>query len=155
MAHWLGRKFQMSIPMVMRVYGRGNTFGTGSYTLAMPTEFKAKRHRLRTIQNPYTSGTSMTQRESLDTLEEEWIGTEERKGRMDEKEVVYQRDEGIGGICGNFVPRHEAIMDHKTPRYRFKPIQGGDTLENLWILHREPCNRLKTTRDLQGARRVR
>jgi hypothetical protein len=154
MAHWLGRKYQMSMPMVMKAFLKGNTLGTGSLTLDRAEEFKAKRHRPRVIQNPYTSETPI-QRENLDSLEEEWIGTEGRKGITDQKEVVYQRDEGICGICRNFVPWDEAEMDHKIPRHRFKPPEGGDTLDNLWILHREPCHSLKTKRDLQGGGRVR
>jgi RNA-directed DNA polymerase len=154
MAHWLGRKYQMSMPRVMRAFRKGNTLGTGSLTLEMAEDFKAKRHRLRVIPNPYTSKT-LIQRESLDLLDEEWTGTEERKGTQDDKEVVYQRDAGICGICGNFIPWDEAEMDHKTPRHRFKPLEGGDTLGNLWILHREPCHSLKTKRDLQGGGRVR
>jgi RNA-directed DNA polymerase len=43
MAHWLGRKFKMSSPMVMRAYRRGNTFATGSYTLSLASDFKAQR----------------------------------------------------------------------------------------------------------------
>jgi len=154
MAHWLGRKSQMSIARVIRTYGRGNTFGTGKYTRVRADEFKAKQHRLRKIENPYTSDASMIQRESLDRLEEEW-STEERKGVTDQKEVVYQRDEGVCGICGNYVPWDEAHLDHSTPRHRFRPKESGDTLDNLWILHREPCHRLKTKRDLQSGRRVR
>ena len=154
MAHWLGRKYQMSIPRVMRTFRKGNTLGTGSLTLEMADGFKAKRQRLRVIQNPYTSET-LIQRENLDPLDEEWKGTEERKGTQDYKEVVSQRDAGICGICGNFVPWDEAEMDHKIPRHRFKPLESGDTLENLWILHREPCPSFKTKRDLQGGGRVR
>jgi group II intron reverse transcriptase/maturase len=154
MAHWLGRKYQMSRPRVMRAFRKGNTPGTGSLTLEMAEGFKAKRHRLRVIQNPYTSEIPV-QRENLDPLSGEWKGTEERKGIQDHKEVVYQREEGICGICGNFVPWEEAEMDHKIPRHRFEPLERGDTLENLWILHREPCHSLKTKRDLQGRGRVR
>lgn len=155
MAHWLGRKYQMSIPRVMRTYKRENTFGTGTYTLRMPQEFKAKRHRLRSIPNPYTAEVPAIQRENLDSLEEKWIGTEARPGTDDLRNVVYQRDEGRCGICGNFVPWEEAHMDHKIPRHRFKPPESGDTLGNLWILHREPCHQMKTKRDLHGGRRVR
>ena len=82
MANWLGRKYQMSIPGVMRAFRKGNTFGTGSITLERAEDFKAKRHRLRGIPNPYTSET-LIQRENLDPLDEEWIGTEERQGTQD------------------------------------------------------------------------
>jgi RNA-directed DNA polymerase len=154
MAHWLGRKYQMSMSNVMSAFRNGNTLGTESIMLDMPSEFKATRHRLRVIQNPYTSK-AIIQREDLDPLGEEWTGGELRKGAMDHKNVVYQRDAGICGICGNFVPWDEAETDHKIPRHRFKPLESGDTLENLWILHREPCHSLKTKRDLQGGSRVR
>jgi RNA-directed DNA polymerase len=155
MAHWLGRKYQMSIPKVMQTYKKGSTFGIATLTLRMPTEFKAERHRLRKIENPYTSENATIQRENLDPIGETGIGTEERPGMNDQKEVVYQRDQGICGICGNFVSRREAEMDHRIPRHLFDPPEGGDRLENLWILHREPCHQMKTKRDLHGGRRVR
>jgi RNA-directed DNA polymerase len=155
MAHWLGRKYQMSMPRVMRAYQRGNTFGTGSLSLGKACEFKAKRHRLRKIPNPYTSELDTIRREELDELDERWTGTEIRIGRTEQKEVVYQRDGGLCGLCGNFVPWEEAILDHRTPRYLFDPPKRGDSLENQWILHKYPCNLMKTKRDLQGGRRVR
>jgi RNA-directed DNA polymerase len=154
MAHWLGRKYQMSIAKVMRVYRRGNTFGTYRTTLDMPSDFKTQRYRLRQITNPYTAGRPTISREDLDALEEEPWG-EVRKGQQDLTEVVYQRDEGLCGICGNFVPWHEADLDHRTPRSHFNRPASGDTLGNLWILHREPCHTEKTKRDLQSGRRVR
>ena len=97
----------------------------------------------------------MMLRENLDSLEEEWSGTERRKGEKDRKEVVYQRDAGMCGICGTFVTWGEADLDHKIARHLFKPASNGDTLDNLWILHRDPCHQMKTKRDLQGRSRVR
>lgn len=155
MAHWLGRKYQINMPEVMRRFRRENTLGTERITLRMPWDYETQRHRLRTISNPYTSEATSIQRESLDSLEENWRGTELRKGQEDRREVVYQRDAGMCGICGNFIPWDEAILDHKIPRRTFNPEKSGDTLENLWVLHREPCNRLKTKRDLQRGGRVR
>jgi 5-methylcytosine-specific restriction endonuclease McrA len=155
MAHWLGRKYQMSIPKVMGVYRRGNTFGTATVTLGMPDDFKAKRHRLRVIPNPYTSRPIQAQREDLDTLEEIWLGRERRKGEQDRKKMVYDRDQGICGLCGKFVPWHEADLDHRTPRHLFNPPEGANSMENQWILHRTPCHRQKTKKDLQRGRRVR
>jgi RNA-directed DNA polymerase len=104
MAHWLGRKYRTRISKAMRKFKKDNTFGTDRITLQMPMEFKAKRHRLRAIGNPYTAEDTKIQRESLDALGEEWDGTERRKGQEDRKEVVYQREEGLCGICGNFIP---------------------------------------------------
>jgi hypothetical protein len=84
MAHWLGRKYQMSIPGVMGKFRRGNTFGTETITLNMPTEFKAKGHRFRAIPNPYTSETTTIQRENLDSSKKN--GGEQRTVR--EQEIV-------------------------------------------------------------------
>jgi hypothetical protein len=155
MTHWLGRKYRTRISEAMRRFKKGHTFGTDRITLQMPLEFKAKRHRLRAIKNPYTAKDTRIQRENLDGLGEEWDGTEWRKGQEDRKEVVYQRDKGLCGICGNFVPWDEAILDHKVPRHLFNPPESGDQWENLHILHSDPCDLMKTKRDRQGGRRVR
>jgi RNA-directed DNA polymerase len=155
MAHWLGRKYQMSIPKVMETFRKGNTFGTDTMPLMMPDDFKAKRHRLRTIPNPYTSKPIQTQREDLDPLEETWTGWERRKGEADRKKRVYDRDQGICGLCGTFVSWHEAELDHRTPRHLFNPPEGANSMENQWILHRKPCHRQKTNIDLQRGGRVR
>jgi RNA-directed DNA polymerase len=155
MAHWLGRKYRTRISRAMQKFRKGNTFGTDRITLQMPLEFKAKRHRLRAIGNPYTAEDTQIQRENLDGLGEEWEGTERRKGQEDCQEVVYQRDKGLCGICGNFIPWEEAVLDHKVPRHRFNPPESGDQWENLHILHDDPRNLIKTKRDRQGGRQVR
>jgi hypothetical protein len=72
----------------MQRYRKGNTFGTRRVTLARASDYKAKRHRLRTIVNPYTSQDATILRGNVDVLEEAWRGTEERKGHRDRKEVV-------------------------------------------------------------------
>ncbi len=54
MAHWLGRKYDMDMPAVMRRFRKGNTFGTSMTTLVMPPEHKAKRFVAKTWHNPYT-----------------------------------------------------------------------------------------------------
>jgi RNA-directed DNA polymerase len=155
MVHWLGRKFQLNAPEVMRRFRRGNTFRTPTITLMEAVDFKAQRHPLRTIPNPYTTAPTSIIRENLEGLSGPWIGTETRKGEADRKWEVYQRDQGLCGLCGSFIPWREAALDHKIPRHRFKPEKGGDTLENLWVLHGEPCHQMKTNRDLQRGRRVR
>ena len=53
MAHWLGRKYKMRISQAMRRFKKGNIFGTDRIVLQMRLEFKAKRHGLRAIRNPY------------------------------------------------------------------------------------------------------
>jgi RNA-directed DNA polymerase len=155
MAHWLGRKHELSTPQVMKRFRKGNSFGTDRITLSMPSEFKARHHRLRTIPNPYTTEDVRIQREDVAALGREWTGTERRKGEEDGKEVVYQRDQGICGICKNFVPWEEAELDHIIPRSQFDPPESGDRLENKQILHADPCHLIKTKRDRQGGRRMR
>ncbi len=54
-AHWLGRKWERSMPQVMRKFREGNTFRTGSSKLVMPSEHKAKRLLTKTWHNPYTA----------------------------------------------------------------------------------------------------
>jgi 5-methylcytosine-specific restriction endonuclease McrA len=155
MADWLGRKYQRSRPQVMRRFYKGNTFGTNRVTLCMPFEFKTKRYQAKTMHNPYLAEETAISRENWDSLLWEWGGTERRKGSLDLKEWIYQRDEGTCGICGKPVGRWEAELDHKIPWSRFRSANAANHEDNLWILHEEPCHREKTKRDLQSGSRVR
>jgi RNA-directed DNA polymerase len=155
MVHWLGRKYDLQTPGVMRRFRKGNTFGTDRTALVMPSDFKAKRHGLKKIPNPYTADRAEIHREDLDDLGELWTGHETRRGHEDQKEVIYQRDQGLCGECGTFVPWEEAHLDHIIPHGHFDPREAGDRLENLQILHGDPCHLMKTKRDRQGDRRVR
>src|SRR5215510_12430247 len=42
MAHWLGRKYKLSITRVLRRYTEGNTFCTKTRRLVRPSEYKVK-----------------------------------------------------------------------------------------------------------------
>ena len=42
------------MPAIMRRFRKGNTFGTETIKLVMPTEYKAKRFVAKTWHNPYT-----------------------------------------------------------------------------------------------------
>jgi len=55
MAHWLGKKYKISIPKVLRKFWRNNTFKTKANTLVLSNEYKAKRLLIRTWHNPYTA----------------------------------------------------------------------------------------------------
>lgn len=155
MVHWLGRKFQISTPEVMRRYKKGNTFGTDRYTLLRPEEFKTKRYQAKSIHNPYLFSETAISRDNWDGLLEKWGVLENRKGNLDLKEWIFQRDKGICGRCGNPVNRWEAHLDHKIPLSRFKHSEAANHQENLWILHAEPCHREKTKEDLLRGSRVR
>jgi group II intron reverse transcriptase/maturase len=155
MAHWLGRKHKMRITQVLRRFRKGNNFGTSTTTLLKPNEFKAKRYLAKTFYNPYLSEETALSRENWEALMETWGGEEQRKGNLDLKEWVYQRDKGTCGWCGGPVERWEAELDHKIPWTRFRHQSAADHKENLWILHGEPCHREKTKRCLQSGSRVR
>ena len=87
MAHWLGRKWEISMPEVMKRFRQGNTFGTKSTKLVMPTEHKAKRLLTKTWHNPYTAKEAIA-RERLIILESLWSGYDNRHNTMDLREEV-------------------------------------------------------------------
>lgn len=93
-AHWLGRKYKVSMPRVMQRFREGNTFRTPAVTLIMPAEYTAKRFVAKTWHNPYTEPDKVReekariQRESLLTYDRSWTGHEERQGWMDLREEV-------------------------------------------------------------------
>jgi group II intron reverse transcriptase/maturase len=150
MGHWLGKKYKLSMPEVMKKCRTGNTFGTATVTLLQPTQFKAKWHKARVIPNPYLSPAPQIERERLFDLDERWTGQEERAGMADLKDSVYIRDSGKCGRCGQHVPWKQAHLDHIKPRATFKDKTQAEAEKNLWILHDIPCHREKTKQDLQA-----
>jgi group II intron reverse transcriptase/maturase len=86
MAHWLGRKYKLSMPKVMEQFKKGNTFGTDTHTMILPSEYKAKRYQAKAIHNPYLSPEISLSREDWDRLMEQWEIVEGRKGSLDLKE---------------------------------------------------------------------
>jgi 5-methylcytosine-specific restriction endonuclease McrA len=155
MAHWLGRKYRVSIPIVMRRFYEKSTFVTGTLRLVRPGEYKTKRYRVTSKPNPYLENPTNLQREEHFSLEEIWSGQERDTGTNDLKEIIYLRDNGRCGICGKEASRNEAELDHKRPRASFKNPKDADNQSNLWILHREPCHQKKTKKDLQVLSRMR
>jgi group II intron reverse transcriptase/maturase len=154
MAHWLGRKYQLPMPRVMRRFRKENTFGTPLVRLLRLSDFKAQRYPVRPLRNPYTLPTPVITRDEVPALAGAGLW-EERAGQADLREAIYLRDHGRCGLCGKWVPWHEAILDHKRPWAQFTGARAADHPENLWVLHQEPCNREKTKRDLQVLSRMR
>jgi hypothetical protein len=142
MAHWLGRKFKLQMPEVMRRYRQENTFGTSTTKLVLPTKYKTKRLFFRLVTNPYT-GHADPEWEKVIDLEELWTGREGRPGSLDLKEQVYRRDGGKCGLCGEHVAWEGGELDHRTLRSTFRDVSEADRIKNLWILHLE-CHRQKT-----------
>lgn len=154
MVFWIGRKYQIRTPAVMRRFYEGSTLTDGRLALVMPTDFKTKRLQARKIPNPYTVDPDQIRREILFEPETIWTGDEERPGRFDLWELILERDGPICAACETSVEPEEAQMDHKTPRARFKRKKDADALNNLQMLC-IPCHRAKTTKDLQVLSRMR
>jgi hypothetical protein len=147
MAHWLGKKYKLQMPEVMRRFRKGNTFGTATATLVLPTTFKSKPIRFKNAPNPYSTESQDPPRyEEVLDLAEMWTGIEARAGAGDIREAIFIRDRGICGWCGMDVEWNDVELDHIRPRITFKDPGEADTDFNLWILHRE-CHRQKTARE--------
>jgi RNA-directed DNA polymerase len=160
MAHWLGRKYKLSMPAVMRKYREVNTFKYKSATLIMPNEYKAKRFVARTWHNPYTEKDKIIEekdrikRENLLRYDEIWIGNENRHGWMDLREEVLLRDGPMCANCKQTYHPYEVQVDHITPRAKFKEPTDADRLENLQVLCTD-CHRAKTKTDWKVLSRMR
>jgi group II intron reverse transcriptase/maturase len=147
MAHWLGRKFRMSIPQAIRRYGKYNTFATAQYRLGIPQEFHTKIYRAPiTKPNPYTTQEASITREEL-PQEAYWSGYEDKPGMTDLRPLVLERDGYIP------VTAETAEVDHIKPFRRFKRPVDANRLENLWTLCLK-CHQEKTERDRQMESRM-
>ena len=160
MAHWLGRKFDITMPEVMQRYRKEHTFGTKRTQLVTPFEHKAKRLLTKTWHNPYTAKEAIV-REKLLIIQSLWSGEEYRHGRMDIREDVRERKGTICAINGpdcesRGIPLHpsEVIVDHIRLRSKFKYPKDADRMDNYQILCTN-CHRAKTKNDLEVLSRVR
>ena len=163
MAHWLGRKYKLRMPEVMRRFRKGNTFHVAKHELNLPTSVKTERYRKPCKKpNPYTAENQpVLNREEVFCLPK-WTGTEERPGRADLRWQVLERDGYRCQISGRRVTPRAAHVDHIKPRSNFLRPDEADRLENLQTLHVEvhqektQLERQMESRDaLKGARPVR
>ncbi len=153
MAHWLGRKFQISMPVVMERFHRGNTFATQDVRLIKPTEFPSRHYRQHFLKpNPYLTQARKLDREDLPS-ETYWTGYEARPGMADLRPLILKRDEYTCQLCGGRITPHTAEIDHIRPVRRFKRPVEANTFDNLWTLC-TPCHKGKTEFDRQGERPV-
>ena len=160
MAHWLGRKYKLNMPAVIRKYqkdcthGGGNTYGTSSIKLTMPQEYKAKRHLAKTWHNPYTAKEEIV-REKILTYESLWYGDEDRQGWSDTREEVISLKGTTCYVCGTELHPSEVEIDHfSTPRARFKDKTEADRMKHLQPICTS-CHRAKTKTDLKVLSRMR
>lgn len=153
MAHWLGKKYKVNIPTVLQKYMKGNTFGTTSTSLVLPTTYKAKRYLAKTWHNPYTEKEAII-REKIIAYESLWTGHEDRDGYMDLREEVILLKGTTCYICGKNMHPSEVEIDHDTARKRFKDKTEADRMKHLQPLCTS-CHRAKTKTDLKVLSRMR
>lgn len=153
MAHWLGRKFQLSIPEVLKRYRQGNTLVTKEYRLKMAAEFPTLTYKKRFLkENPYTTERIIL-REEL-PQETYWTGYESRPGMVDLRLIILERDGYICQMCDKAVTSHTCQIDHIKPVRRFKKPVDANSPANLWTLC-TPCHNEKTELDRQMESRMR
>jgi RNA-directed DNA polymerase len=129
--HWLGRKFRISMPQVMKRYKRGhNSFATKQYRLKPATEYRRLVYRKCHLKaNPYTTQESVKREEvSADTY---WTGYERKPGMADLRPTVLQRDGYICQVCEKEVTARTAEVDHIRPVRRLKKPVEANVAENL------------------------
>ena len=153
MAHWLGRKYETSIPQVVRRFKKENSFGTKNTTLIMPDEYKAKKLLRKKWFNPYTEKEKIV-REKLFWYESLWIGNEDREGSSDLREEVIRLKGTTCYVCGTELHPYEVEIDHMKPRVRFKDKTEADRMKHLQPLCTS-CHRAKTKTDLKVLSRMR
>ena len=155
MAHWLGKKYKVKIPIVLRKYMKGTpkTFGTKATTLVLPTTYKAKRYMAKTWHNPYTEKEAII-REKIIAFESLWLGNEDRDGYIDLREEVILLKGTTCYMCGTVLHPSEVEIDHDTPRKRFKDTTEADRMKHLQPLCTS-CHRAKTKTDLKVLSRMR
>jgi len=146
LSHWIGRKFQLQMPEVMRRYNQGNVLGTKECQLTKAyREFPTLHYKERFLKpNPYTMQ-EVIQREEFPE-DTRWTGWEARPGMADLRPAVLARDDFQCQKCGEEVSPVEAQVDHKRPVRRFKKPVDANRMENLQTLCNQ-CHRIKTEKD--------
>lgn len=152
-AHWLGRKYKVNMPVVMERFRQGDTLGTKTHTLLMPSTFKRRRHFVKIWTNPYLGAAKLKWEDFL-TFEWTWDGSEKYDGGMDLRwEALLEKGTDCEK-CGAQLNPWEAEVDHVKPRSSFKDPKAADKMDNLQILCTR-CHRVKTQYDLKVLSRMR
>jgi len=143
LTHWLGRKFKLSVPEVIRQYHTALTVALKGHN-----NFKALKYSGRFIKpNPYTVVQGLDREDLQDPSP--WIGTEDRPGGADLRLIVLERDGFRCCNCGESVTNATAQVDHIRPVASFKRPEDAQRLENLQTLCTVPCHKRKTELDRQ------
>jgi len=146
-AHWLGRKYKLTMPQVMLKYAKGLTFGTKDMKLLLHSEFHTQRYTKRLLKpNPYTNQAKL-EREKF-PIEQSWMGYERRPGWYDQRLQILERDGYTCRLCGKTVTSENGEVDHIRQYKRFKLPVNANRLENLRTVCIE-CHRKKTKYERQ------
>ena len=155
MAHWLGRKYQLSMPVVLQRFYVDGQFTTQKLRLLRPAaDFPPRQYKQRFLKpNPYLMQDRKLDREDL-PAESYWTGYAARPGMADLRPLILERDEYSCQTCGAKVIDSTAEVDHIRPVRRFKRPSDANVDWNLWTLC-TPCHKEKTKSDRQAESRVR
>lgn len=156
MGHWLGRKFQLTMPEINKRYHQGETYATKEYRLLKASQFPTLTYEKRFLKpNSYTTQGKVFREELLDDTGWYWTGYERRPGMADLKPLILERDGRSCQMCGNPVTLRTSDVDHIKPVRRFKRPVDANHPDNLWTLCIEKCHPEKTKRDQQMESRMR
>jgi len=153
LTHWLGRKYKLMMPQVIRRFQLEGNLGEHGVFLTRHTNYGAQHYKKRFLKpNPYTTQERLTREELPETPP--WMGTEERPGWNDIRLAALKRDHYTCFVCKKVFPEDELQVDHIRPYRRFKrPVDAND-LRNLWTMCIE-CHKKKTEFDRQMESRMR
>ena len=152
-AHWLCRKYRISMPTCMRRFYGGKRLGTANTKLTKHQSFKHQKWMKGSlVPNPYTTQATIAREELPD--KNPWTGHEDRPGWADIRLIVLQRDDFTCGLCKTTVTYSNAQVDHLVPYRKFKRPVEANRPENLWTLCEE-CHKRKTQSDRRMESRVR
>jgi 5-methylcytosine-specific restriction endonuclease McrA len=142
MAHWLGRKFQLPMPIVIRRFCKESSLTDGKTTLTRHTNYPTQQYQKRFLKpNPYTTQERIEREELPD--ENPWPGFEDRPGWTDLRQRAGERDNWTCGICKRVGTPATCQVDHIIQYSRYKRPVDANRLENLWTLC-IPCHKRKT-----------
>ncbi|NES80207.1 MAG: group II intron reverse transcriptase/maturase [Moorea sp. SIO2B7] len=148
MAHWIGRKYRLTMPNVMKnYYSKEKAIHYGKYKLLKP--LNSKKYIGKFIKpNLYLEESSDLVREELpsDTY---WTGYEERTGMLDLKAKIWESSNHKCSECGCSVNRDNAHVDHIKRFGKYKTAEGANRPENLSILCLR-CHEIKSSREFVG-----
>jgi RNA-directed DNA polymerase len=147
MAHWIGRKYRLSMPQVMKHYYKNKkAIHYGKYELLKP--LTSKKYIGKFMKpNPYLESNELVHEELPN--ESFWTGYEIRTGMLDLKAKIWEGSNHMCQDCGCSVNRDSAHVDHIKRYGKYKSAEGANRLNNLAILCHE-CHAKKTKREFVG-----